>query len=198
MKDFILKLVRFAMPMVFFSLLGLFLPATPRASKSLLFANQKKDELLQHAKPPRMIFVGGSNLSFGINSEIIKNELNVSPLNTAVHASIGIRYMLENTIQYIKEGDTVVLAFEYEHFYRDYNYTSEELLRTIFDVDISKIKLLNFRQAISLIRFVPRYSLTKINPFEYFRVVESDLYSVNSFNEYGDVYKHWDLSLIHI
>ena len=81
------------MPIVFFLMLGLLLPATPRASKSLLFANQKKDELLQRVKSPRMIFVGGSNLSFGLNSQIIKNELNINPINTAVHAAIGVRYM---------------------------------------------------------------------------------------------------------
>ena len=193
MKKFTLKLVWFTIPMVFFSILGLLLPATPRASKSLLFANQKKDELLQHVKPPRMIFVGGSNLSFGLNSQIIKNELNIEPINTAVHAGIGLRYMLENTIQYIKEEDIVILALEYHHFYRDYNSTSEELLRTIFDVDPSKVKLLNFRQMIGLIPFLPKYILSKTKPSEYFNVIESDVYSVNSFNKYGDTYTHWEM-----
>ena len=181
------------MPIVFFLMLGLLLPATPRASKSLLFANQKKDELLQRVKSPRMIFVGGSNLSFGLNSQIIKNELNINPINTAVHAAIGVRYMLENTIQNIREGDIVILALEYGHFYKDYNNASEELLRTIFDVEPSKVKLLNFRQAVNLIPFVPKYTLSKLRLSEYFNVIESDIYSVNSFNKYGDTYTHWEM-----
>ena len=50
--------------------------------------------------------------------------------------------MLENTIQYVKEGDIVILILEYEHFYRDYNYVSEELLRTIFDVKSFKNQII--------------------------------------------------------
>ncbi len=193
MNKFIYRLTYFSAPIVIFFALCLLIPATPRASKSLLFANKNKDELLLNIKSPRMIFIGGSNLSFGLNSKMIKNKLNINPINTGVHASIGIRYMLENTIQYVRDGDIVILSLEYVHFYRDYNYVSEELLRTIFDVDLSKIKLLNLQQAVNLIKYVPKYSFSKIKPNEYFNTIESDIYSVNSFNEWGDVDAHWGL-----
>ena len=148
MNKFIYKLFLFFAPIVSFFLLGLFIPPTPRASDSLLFAHKQKDHLLQHAESPRMIFVGGSNLSFGLNSKIIEDELDVNPINTGIHALIGLQYMFRNTIQYIKEGDVVVLALEYQHFYQDNNQVSEELFRTIFDVDRSKLKLLNLTQAL--------------------------------------------------
>ncbi len=193
MNKFINKLVWFTTPIMVCCALGLLLPVTPRASKSLIIANKHKDELLLNTKPPRLIFVGGSNLSFGLNSKMIKNELNVNPINTGVHASIGLRYMLENTIQYIREGDVVVLSLEYGHFYRNYNYVSEELLRTIFDIHLSRIKLLNLRQTVKLIPYLPKYFFSKLNPKEYFNVRESDIYSVNSFNKYGDVDTHWGL-----
>jgi len=151
MKKFICKLVWFTIPIVSLFVLGLLIPTTPRASKSLLFAN-------------RMIFVGGSNLSFGLNSQMIKEELNLNPINTGVHASIGIRYMLENTIQYVREGDIIILALEYSHFYHDYNSGSAELLRTIFDVELSNIRLLNLQQIVGLIPHVPKYSLSKFRP----------------------------------
>jgi len=193
MKKFICKLVWFTIPIVSLFVLGLLIPTTPRASKSLLFANRQKDELLLHVESPRMIFVGGSNLSFGLNSQMIKEELNLNPINTGVHAGIGIRYMLENTIQYVREGDIIILALEYSHFYHDYNSGSAELLRTIFDVELSNIRLLNLQQIVGLIPHVPKYSLSKFRPSEYFNIKESDVYSVNSFNEYGDVYTHWGL-----
>ena len=194
MRKFIYKLTRFAVPIMVFFVSGLFLPVTPRASQSLLFATSQKDELLLHVETPRIIFVGGSNLSFGLNSQMIKDELNINPINTGVHASIGLRYMLENTIQYIREGDIVILALEYSHFYRDYNYVSDELLRTIFDVTPSNAKLLNLQQAIGILSYLPEYTVSKFKPFEYFNITESDIYSVNSFNKYGDVDAHWEMN----
>ena len=64
MRRFILQIIWFLMPIVILFVLGLLLPATPRASKSLLFANLKKDALLENTKSPRVIFVGGSNFKF--------------------------------------------------------------------------------------------------------------------------------------
>lgn len=193
MKSFIKKTILLSIPIILILFSGLVLPPTPRASKSLLFANRQKDSLLSYVKEPRIIFIGGSNLSFGLNSYEIKDSLNLNPINTAVHANIGIKYMLENTLQYIKEGDIVILAFEYEHFYRPYDYTSEELLRTIFDVYPKKRNLLSLEQEINLIKYIPKFSLTKFKPTEYWGFKESDIYSINSFDKFGDVDAHWNM-----
>ena len=193
MNKFIFKLVLFLIPIFSISVLGLLLPPTPRASTSLLLSYIQKDKLLKTKESPRMIFVGGSNLSFGLNSQMIKDELNINPINTGVHANIGLQYMLNNTIQYIKAGDVVVLAPEYHIFFRDYHSTSEELFRSVFDVNPSKVQLLSIQQAIRLIPYVTKYLITKISPTEYFNITENKIYGVNSFNEYGDTYTHWDL-----
>ncbi len=179
--------------MVVFLILGLFLPTTPRVSKSLLFAELKKDSLLKNSPSPRIIFIGGSNLCFGLNSQKIKDSLNLNPINTAISARIGLNYMLSNTIQYVKEGDIVVLVPEYRHFYRDYNYVSEELFRTIFDVNLSKIRLLNPIQMLNMVKYIPKYAVYKIKPTEYIKVEEDIIYGVDSFNQYGDTYTHWEL-----
>ena len=68
MKKFITKLILFPLTFVVLTLVfGLGLPATPRASKSLIYAKIKKDSLLKNSLSPRIIFIGGSNLSFGLN-----------------------------------------------------------------------------------------------------------------------------------
>lgn len=193
MKIFIKKIILFLIPIAFLFSSGLFLPATPRASKSLLFANLAKDSLLENTPSPRMIFVGGSNLSFGLNSPMIKDSLSINPINTAVHASIGVKYMLENTLNYIQKGDIVILALEYTHFFQPYNQVSEELFRTIFDVNPDKKGMLSIGQKISMLGYLPKFSLTKLKPTEYFGFKESDVYSINSFNEFGDADAHWNL-----
>ena len=68
-KIFIKKVILFTFPVIVFFLIGIFLPTTPRASKSLLMAEQNKKALLKNTNSPRIIFVGGSNLSFGLNSK---------------------------------------------------------------------------------------------------------------------------------
>lgn len=193
MKRFIIKIILFILPAIGVIVIGIFLPTTPRASKSLLMASINKNLLLQETHSPRIIFVGGSNLSFGLNSQIIKDSLQLNPINTAIHASIGIKFMLDNTIDYVQNGDIVVLAPEYSHFYKSLDIGSEELLRTIFDVNQKNIKHLNIFQIANIVPYLPKYSLTKFKPTEYLNVKESDVYSVNSFNQFGDTYTHWDM-----
>jgi hypothetical protein len=191
-KIFIKKVIILStFPVIVLFLIGIFLPTTPRASKSLLMAEQSKKALLKNTNSPRIIFIGGSNLSFGLNSKTIKDSLKINPINTAIHASIGIKFMLDNTLEYIQNGDIVVLALEYIHYYRSLNFGSEELMRTIFDVNLANIKHLNIIQFINILQYLPKYSLTKLKKDEYLNVTESDVYSVNSFNQFGDTYSHW-------
>lgn len=191
MRKFIYKVFSFLFLIVGFTIIGLFLPVTPRAAKSLLMASVIKDSLLENTQSPRIIFVGGSNLSFGLNSQMIKDSLKMNPINTGIHAGIGLQYMIENTLRYVKKGDIIMLIPEYEHFYLDYNAGSDELLRMIFDVDLSNIKILNVEQFQNIISIMPKYATSKLNPTKYFNVIDSDVYSVNSFNDYGDAIAHY-------
>ncbi len=191
MRKFIRLLLWFFIPISLLFISGLFLPTTPRASTSLLLSSVKKDSLLKTVPSPRLLLVGGSNVSFSLVGQMIKDSLHINPINTAIHASIGLKYMLDNTIRYVKEGDTIVLMPEYDHFFNDYNAGSEELLRVVFDVNASKLKLLNISQMISLIPYIPRYTFSKFKLGEYFHVTDNDIYGVNSFDQYGDAYKHW-------
>ena len=193
MKRFILRFVVFLVPLCIVLFMGALLPTTPKASKSLILSAVQKDSLMEHAEGPRLIFVGGSNLSFGLDSERIRDSLKINPINTGIHASIGLKYMVDNSLQYIQKGDVVVLVPEYMHFYRDINSCSDELLRSIFDVDIDNIKLLNGKQLMNLISFLPKYSLSKLKFTDYFGWKEHDIYSVNSFNSFGDANAHWNL-----
>lgn len=192
MKKFISKLILFKLTFIFILALAFALPATPRVSKSLLFGKIKKDSLLKNSLSPKIIFIGGSNLSFGLNSQIIKDSLKRNPINTAIHVNIGIKHMIDNTFQYIKKNDIVVIVLEYSHYYKDLNHGTEELLRSIVDINFKDIKHLNIYQIVNLIKYIPKYSLSKVDPTEYFNIIESEFYSINSFNQFGDANAHWN------
>jgi hypothetical protein len=140
-----------------------------------------------------MIFVGGSNISFGLDSQMIKDSLNVNPINTGISASLGLKYMLDNTIQYVKEGDILIAPLEYDHYVRDYNYCIEPLLRLVLDVDNKYFRLLNFQQAFNLLSDLPMYIISKFKPTSYFGFEINPPYERNSFNIYGDECAHWDM-----
>jgi hypothetical protein len=169
-------------------------PPTPRASKSELFGEIKKDSLLINQSPPRIIFVGGSNLRFGLNSQMIKDSLALNPINTAIGVGNGIKYMLDNTLQYIQSGDIIVIVPEYEHFYKEWDAGSTYLLHTIFDVNKSKAKLLSLRQAINCIPFVGKFVFSRLKISEYIKTKEErESYGMHSFNQYGDTDVHWGM-----
>jgi hypothetical protein len=193
MKKFLIRIAIFTGFIIFGFILGLFLPVTPRASRFIYYSIIQKDSLLANVDSPRMIFIGGSNLSFGLNSRIIKDSLNVNPINTGIHAGLGLKFMFENAAKYIRQGDIIIAIMEYSHFTSDYNYCSDALLSMIMDVNKGDLRLLNFRQAFNLLPFVPKYAVSKLKPTAYFNIEINHPYDINSFNEYGDVCAHWNM-----
>ncbi|MGJ3234263.1 hypothetical protein [Marivirga sp.] len=191
MKYFIKEIIKFLSLILLVLLIGIFIPTTPRASKSLLFAKIKKDSLLENVESPRIIFIGGSNINYGINSAMIKDSLELNPINTGIHASLGLVYMMDNTLPYIRKNDLIIMSPEYAHFFGTFAYGRTELLRTVLDVDKREALKLGSKQWINIIRYFPKYCLTKLKPSEYFNVEEDKFYGVNSFNKFGDTYSHW-------
>lgn len=169
------------------------MPVTPRTSNLLSIAKIQKDSLLKNINNPRIIFVGGSNLSFGLNSQLIKDSLLLNPINTTLNAGIGLQYMLNNTLPYIQESDIIVIAPEYGHFYGNSAYGNEILLKIVADTDISRLRNFKKKQIKNIFRYIPKYGLSKFDPTEYFWIRENTIYGANSFNKYGDTFKHWEL-----
>jgi hypothetical protein len=197
-KQFIRRILTFISILLLIFIIGLMLPATPKASTSNLFAKISKDNLLINTSSPRIIFVGGSNLSFGLNSQMIKDSLHLKPINTSIHATIGLIYMMKSTLPYIKTGDIIVLSAEYNQFYGDFAYGGEELLRTVLEISPSTLGSLQKDQWLNIIGYLPKYSLSKFKIKEYFYNEEkhnkdNQVYLVSSNNEFGDVIAHWDL-----
>ena len=168
-------------------LVGLLLPATPRAASSLLSSKVDKDSLLRTVPAPRLILVGGSNLSFGIDGKMLQDSLGLRPVNTAIHASLGLRYMLRSVEPHVRPADVVLVVPEYSHYYSSNTNCSPELLRTILDVAPEDIRLLRPEQYPDFIAELPKYALTKFKPGEYFFDPTPTVYSRAAFDEYGDV-----------
>jgi hypothetical protein len=89
---------------------------SPKNTQSYLAAAIDKHQLLIEIPSPRIILVGGSNLAFSVDSEEIENRLGMPVINMGLHAGLGLRYMVDEIVPYVRKGDVVIIIPEYAHF----------------------------------------------------------------------------------
>ena len=75
-----------------------------------------KHNLLVQQPSPRIVFVGGSNLAFGLDSSEIERLLGYHPVNMGLHLGLGLDFMLQEVEPFLKYGDIVLISPEYENF----------------------------------------------------------------------------------
>lgn len=113
MKSFLLKFLLFLLVQG-----AVFLAVLHRhrqiAGSDYLVALVDKLDRLERLPPPRLILAGGSGMAFGVDSEALEQALGLPAVNMGVHASLGLDFQLNTLKPRLREGDVVVLSFEYE------------------------------------------------------------------------------------
>ncbi|KAA6307943.1 hypothetical protein EZS27_040384 [termite gut metagenome] len=103
MKKFIFKI---SLPVGLFLSISIsilwFLPYNNPDNYYLAY-NKKCDLLRQGTSNLRIIFVGGSNLAFGIDSKMITDSLHIDVINYGLSAGIGLKYMIDDVCIYAKK-----------------------------------------------------------------------------------------------
>ncbi|MCF2489332.1 hypothetical protein [Dyadobacter sp. CY347] len=75
-----------------------------------------KHDYAKSISSPKIVLVGGSNLAFGINSEMLSKMTGMPVVNMALLAPLGMDFILSDALGYIKKGDIVMMSFEYDVF----------------------------------------------------------------------------------
>lgn len=171
-------------------LLTLLLVLTPRDENNYLMAYNKKCRLLDSVPSPRIIFVGGSNLCFGLDSKRIEDSLRMHVINYGLHAGIGLKFMVDDVAEYATGGDRVVFAPEYGHFYQIMYGEAETLAPLMAYSDWKKCRLLNAVQIGQVLKGLP--DVIRMNIHGLLPKKEAT-YSLDGINDYGDESKHWTL-----
>jgi|GEM_PF-3514100 len=78
-----------------------------------LSAISSKHERLEATSSPRIIFIGDSSLPFGLDAAVAESELGLPVLNMGLHAAFGMKFIFQEILPDIKEGDTVVMIYHY-------------------------------------------------------------------------------------
>ena len=174
-------------------MVGVFIISIPKNPDGYLLEYKEKCKLLRSVPSPRIILVGGSNLAFGINSKRMADSLGITVINNGLHAGLGLKFILDDVVKYVRKGDIVVIAPEYSHFYGDNAYGEALIFSEILDIDLSYLNDLNLHQwkiitkGIHLLAFKrldylkSKYRKNDISLFEY---------KMSGFNTYGDEVSH--------
>ncbi len=109
-----------------------------------LAASVDKHHLLVQQPSPRIVFVGGSNLAFGLDSLAIERSLGYHPINMGLHLALGLDFMLAEIEAFLKPDDVVLISLEYEHFVDLYTEDGGTLFTEI-QSDPHSIHFLTFR-----------------------------------------------------
>lgn len=93
--------------------------AIPADRNQYLNAFNQKLQLLIDTPSPRIIFMGGSNTAFGIDSRMVEDSLGLPVVNYGLHGGIGLRFPMTEALPYLRAGDIVVLQAEYANFFEE-------------------------------------------------------------------------------
>lgn len=160
-------------------------------SNDYIEATIDKHHLLDTTKQPRIIFAGGSNLAFGIDSKMLQDSIGCNVVNMGLHAGLGLRYII-NELKFSLKPDDIII-FSIEHFlsldgyyrlkksaaknYKNANAFFDRNYWTDFNVFFEKEITQNLKYNLS-------FNKNKL------KKNKKPIYSRSSFNKYGDVIAH--------
>jgi len=151
-----------------------------------------KHNRINQLKCPKIIFAGGSNLAFGLDSELIEREFNVPVVNLGLHAGLGLDFIFNELKDVVHQNDIVILSIEYfldnEGYYDLKRFTGSKFkeAKLYYKFDIRKEIITDIDKT--------RMDLKSYNIKE-IPNTEKGIYSRNAFNNYGDHIAHLEQDL---
>ncbi len=181
MKKFIIRCLLFGL-IVCAILMGAYM-MIPVNTNSYFYALKNKLEVLGSTQSPKIAFIGGSNVAFGVDCHAISDSFGIKTINTALHASLGIKFQIESAEPFLRKGDIVIIMPEYEQFYGS-AWGGSELAPAIKSTSYNNLRLLSPAQMMAFISGVPQAAYDNFN-----KGIDS-AYNSKNFNEIGDEVRH--------
>jgi hypothetical protein len=166
-----------------------FIISIPPDYSSYLSAILDKHKLLIETPAPRIILVGGSNIAFGMDSELLQNEMKLPVINDGLHAGLGMEFMLNDLKPYIARGDVIILSMEYDNYI---GYKGDlNIISGVLEVDAETIRSLSHSQLLQAPGIIVEGLRNKFNQklrsllLNYFKI--DSIYTRSGFDKHGDV-----------
>lgn len=153
----------------------------------------KMNKLADPNRKPTIVILGGSNAAFGYDSKELNDSLSMPVFNAGLHASLGMKFFLDDCSQYLRKGDVLVLSPEYDQFFGDLS-DGQSIMTDVFYLNGCHYPgKISYKQVIGIIQNTPSFLKEKIeyNIFALAHKKTDPVYKLSSFNKYGDVTWHW-------
>jgi hypothetical protein len=196
MKYFLIKVSAFGL----LSLGLLFLLSTPITfSDEALYIKgiKQKHDRLDSLKFKRIILAGGSNVAFGIDSKIIQDTLKRPVVNLAIHAGLGLDFIINELSSVVDSGDIIFLCPEYLLKEGRIDLQQNAMLALSTDTNYVhhnfwEITKHTIQSKFDQVLYNKDYLLTQMKYFISKQPKTTSVYSNKAFNSYGDVVSHLD------
>lgn len=103
-----------------------------------------KIKKLKETNGKKIVIVGGSNASFGIDTDLMEKELEIPVVNMALHGGVSAKHMMEQVKPYLNKGDILIMSREPDALAGDHrwNYMVGNEVPLMPTYSISEIKIL--------------------------------------------------------
>lgn len=194
MKPFIIKIALFSI-LTLLMIVSLSSRISESEEESYVSGIIQKHKRLDSLTGSRIIIAGGSNCAFGIDSKAIEDSFHLPVINLALHAGLGLDFVLGELKSVIKEDDIVFISPEY---YADggrysllktaayYYPEADQYFPHTFSKDWTNFVESRFDQIKTNKGFLISMIKTRITGAK----PPASVYSGTSFNMYGDVVAH--------
>lgn len=136
-------------------------------------------------KPPKIVFLGGSNVAFGIDTETLESKLKMPTVNLGLHAGLGYSFMFQQLKSVLHDNDVVFLIPEY-FIGEEGNYKLKKNTQEIF-VESNQFKFFSFYDELLYLFENTHRKLVNKPPYQ---IDEKEDYYRRGFNNHGDVIFH--------
>ncbi len=134
----------------------------------------------------KIVIIGGSSVAFGINSQMIEENLGIPAVNFGLYGPLGTAIMMDLTRGHINPGDIVVLAPETDHQTMSMYFNGEGMWNCC-DSDFTMLFKIRPHDWGEMLGSFWTYAEKKYQFYLYGKPNPDGIYDHDSFNEYGDI-----------
>ncbi len=145
---------------------------------------------------PKVVLIGGSNLTYGLDSAQLERDLHLPVVNTAYSAGFGLRFQLDDTLSGIHRGDIAVIIPAYEQFQSSLVNGTGDILNILFYHPSSVLAIKSWKQVFKIVEYIPTFLQTNLKKHILSPLVQGLfkrqangglIYTRTDFNQQGDL-----------
>jgi hypothetical protein len=197
MKKLGLKILIFCLLVISVLVLMSFLPVARKMKSVYYYSHFQKIEHLRETKSDtakRIVFIGGSGITFGIDSKMIADSLGTEVYNTSVHGGLGADYSITSFKEVLNpDKDILVIGYEFPFVANPHFHTEPRYYADFFvGKPLYKQLLFNPYPLNTIIMLAKVILQNFIYTFDSRDFAYHPVFRIDAFNEYGDIITHLD------